>query len=105
MEVIRKRVDRFGVGEPLIAPQGENHILVQIPGLDEKQIAEARANLQRVAKLEFSTVGGGPERVAAIEAGQEIMPPGYVIKNYKTKHEGKDVRNEASREAPARPYR
>src|SRR5215475_7918905 len=33
VEVIRKRVDRLGVAEPLIQPQGNDRILVQLPGL------------------------------------------------------------------------
>jgi preprotein translocase subunit SecD len=33
VEVLRKRVDRFGVAEPLIQPAGENSILIQLPGL------------------------------------------------------------------------
>src|SRR4051812_41969426 len=34
VEVIRKRVDYFGGGEPVITPVGNDRILVQIPGLD-----------------------------------------------------------------------
>ncbi len=34
VEVIRKRVDYFGSGEPVISPVGTDRILVQIPGLD-----------------------------------------------------------------------
>jgi SecD/SecF fusion protein len=33
VEVIRKRVDRFGVAEPIIQPAGDNRILIQLPGL------------------------------------------------------------------------
>ena len=33
VEVLRKRVDKFGVAEPLIQPQGKDQILVQLPGL------------------------------------------------------------------------
>ncbi|HEY5704373.1 MAG TPA: protein translocase subunit SecD [Terrimicrobiaceae bacterium] len=91
VEVIRKRVDAYGVSEPLITPQGRERILVQIPGLDTNQIETTRGELQRVAKLEFATVAGGEERIARIEAGEEIMPPGYVIKSYKDTAEGKEV--------------
>ncbi|TSA41871.1 MAG: hypothetical protein D4R57_00095, partial [Verrucomicrobiales bacterium] len=35
VEVIRKRVDRFGVAEPIIQPAGENRSLIQLPGLSE----------------------------------------------------------------------
>ena len=42
VEVIRKRVDYFGAGEPIISPVGQDRILVQIPGLDTAKIQEAR---------------------------------------------------------------
>ena len=56
VEVIRRRVDQFGVSEPIITSQGSDRILVQIPGLDTAKIDEAREQLQRVAKLEFRLV-------------------------------------------------
>src|SRR5436189_4973972 len=56
VEVIRKRVDYFGGGEPVISPVGSDRILVQIPGLDTAKIQEARDQLSRVAKLEFALV-------------------------------------------------
>ena len=56
VEVIRKRVDVFGVSEPIISPVGSDRILVQIPGLDTAKIQEARDQLSRVAKLEFRMV-------------------------------------------------
>jgi len=49
IEVIRKRVDQFGVSEPVIAAQGRDRILVQIPGLDTQQLASTKEQLQRVA--------------------------------------------------------
>ena len=33
IEVLRKRVDQFGVAEPVIQPEGNNRISVQLPGL------------------------------------------------------------------------
>jgi SecD/SecF fusion protein len=90
VEVIRKRVDAYGVSEPVITPQGRERILVQIPGLDTGQIETTKGELQRVAKLELATVAGGADRIARIEAGEEIMPPGFVIKTYKDRVEGKD---------------
>jgi SecD/SecF fusion protein len=83
VEVIRKRVDQFGVGEPVIAPQGSERILVQIPGLDPDQIQATRETLKRVAKLEFSQVyPGGEGLIQKIEKGEALMPPGYEIKSY-----------------------
>jgi len=83
VEVIRKRVDQYGVSEPVITPQGDDRILVQIAGLDTKQLEEAKAQLQRVAKLEFAIVGDG--NVSRILAGEEVMDPSYVLKPYKQK--------------------
>jgi len=96
VEVIRKRVDAHGVGEPVIAPQGSDRILVQVPGLSTPEDVEAqKKELERVAKLEFATVApGGPERIARIEAGEEVRDPSYVIKEYTIKakdHTQQDV--------------
>ena len=80
VEVIRSRVDKFGVGEPVISRVGEDQILVQIPGLDTAKINEARARLQTVAKLEFKSVfPNSTGMIAQIEAGQAFVPPGYEI--------------------------
>ena len=80
VEVIRKRVDQYGVSEPVITPQGRDRILVQIAGLDSKQTEEAKSQLQRVAKLEFSIVDeGGSARLDRIKKGEEIMDPSLVI--------------------------
>ena len=91
VEVIRKRVDSYGVSEPVITPQGSDRILVQIPGLDTAQIEVTKSELQRVAKLEFATVlPASQEEIAAIEAGDQLLNPAYVIKTYKDTFEGKE---------------
>src|SRR6516162_1951590 len=84
VEVIRKRVDYFGGGEPIISPVGNDRILVQIPGLSTEKIQEAREQLSRVAKLEFRLVyPDNGERLIAIDKGTEVVPPDYRIENYK----------------------
>lgn len=91
IEVIRKRVDQFGVSEPVIAAQGRDRILVQIPGLDTQQLAQTKEQLQRVAKLEFALVHPQSESVLAqVDAGQGVLPPGFVIKEYTDVIEGKE---------------
>jgi SecD/SecF fusion protein len=89
VEVIRKRVDEFGVSEPVITKQGSDHILVQIPGLNATQIQTAREQLQRVAKLEFRLVHPNSDQlVPQIEAGTAFAPPGYVILNSREQRNG-----------------
>ena len=84
VEVIRKRIDVFGVSEPVISPVGADRILVQIPGLDTAKIQEARDQLSRVAKLEFRLVyPDNGERLKAIDEGKEVIPPEYRIETYK----------------------
>jgi SecD/SecF fusion protein len=81
VEVIRKRVDQFGVSEPVITPEGKDRILVQIPGLDEGKIAIVREQLQKVARLEFRLVKpGSAQIIKEIDAGTLPIPPGYEIK-------------------------
>ncbi|MEX1010186.1 MAG: hypothetical protein WEC72_02460, partial [Chthoniobacterales bacterium] len=91
IEVIRKRVDQFGVSEPVIAAQGRDRILVQIPGLDTAQLATTKEQLQRVAKLEFALVHPQSDSIlAAVEAGEGVLPPGFVIKEYTDVIDGKE---------------
>src|SRR3954466_2168948 len=80
VEVIRKRVDYFGASEPIISQVGRDRILVQIPGLSTEKIQEARQQLSRVARLEFRMVyPDSGERLKAIDAGTEVIPPEYKI--------------------------
>src|SRR5260370_33835152 len=89
VEVIRKRVDYFGGGEPIISPVGSDRILVQIPGLDTAKIQEARDQLSRVAKLEFRLVyADNGQRLREIDEGKQVIPPEYRIET--NKHQGED---------------
>ena len=51
LEVIRNRVDKYGVAEPSIQKQGSNRIVVELPGVKER--GEVRQLLQSTAVLEF----------------------------------------------------
>lgn len=54
IEVIRNRIDEFGVTEPEIVSQGADRIVVQLPGV--KDITRAKDLIGRTAKLEFKFV-------------------------------------------------
>jgi protein-export membrane protein SecD len=54
IEVIRNRIDEFGVTEPEIVSQGKDRIVVQLPGV--KDIDRAKSLIGRTAKLEFKIV-------------------------------------------------
>jgi len=57
-EIIRNRIDQFGVSEPLIARQGERWIVVQMPGIKDPQ--RAKDLIGRTALLEFRLVDNSP---------------------------------------------
>lgn len=54
IEVIRNRIDEFGVSEPLISAQGLDRILVQLPGIEDSK--RAKELIQRTARLEMAIV-------------------------------------------------
>ena len=95
VEVIRKRVDQFGVSEPVITPQGADRILVQIPGLAPEQIAAARQQLAQVAKLEFRLVHPENDRlIAQVREGIDLVPAGYRVETQKEISEGREIKEE-----------
>ena len=74
IEIIRKRIDRFGVAEPIIQPVGQERILVQLPGLEEKLRQDARKTIERTAFLEFRLVHERNEELVA----QSTTDPRFV---------------------------
>lgn len=54
IEVIRNRIDEFGVSEPLINAQGEDRILVQLPGIEDSK--RAKELIQKTARLDLAVV-------------------------------------------------
>src|SRR4051812_41061066 len=51
LTVMRKRIDEFGVEEPLVQKVGDNRIVVELAGISDP--ARAKAIVQRSAFLEF----------------------------------------------------
>jgi protein-export membrane protein SecD len=54
IEVIRNRIDEFGVSEPSITSQGTDRVVVELPGV--REIDRAKDLIGRTAKLEFKMV-------------------------------------------------
>lgn len=54
IETIRNRIDEFGVAEPSITAQGDDRILVQLPGI--KDSANAKELINKTARLDFIIV-------------------------------------------------
>ncbi|RCL67898.1 MAG: protein translocase subunit SecD [Rhodothermaeota bacterium MED-G64] len=73
MEIVRNRVDRFGVTEPAIYKQGANRIVVELPGVDDKE--RVRNLLKGTARLEFRLAADGEELIAARERVYDYFQP------------------------------
>ncbi len=74
LETIRNRVDQFGISEPEIIPQGEDRIVVQLPGI--KDTMRAKNLIGKTALLEFKLVD---EEHSLDEALKGNIPEGDVI--------------------------
>ncbi|HHF97894.1 MAG TPA: protein translocase subunit SecD [Candidatus Aerophobetes bacterium] len=75
LEVIRNRIDQFGVREPTIARQGLTRIVVDLPGIEDPQ--RAIELIGKTALLEFKLLDEKGDLNKALEgdipAGDEIL--------------------------------
>ena len=74
LETIRNRIDQFGVSEPDIRRQGENRILIQLPGIKDTQ--RAKDLIGKTALLEFKLVDDTQSLDNALKGN---LPPGREI--------------------------
>lgn len=72
LEIVRRRIDESGLVEALIARQGQNRILVQLPGVEDP--ARIKDLLGRTARMTFHLVD---ESVDARSA--TVAPPGVML--------------------------
>ncbi len=79
LEVLRNRIDQFGVTEPVLVRQGSDQIVVQLPGIQDPQ--RALDLIGQTAQLEFKMVDDQanvnlPELIdRALQEGK--LKPGY----------------------------
>ena len=81
LQTIERRVNEFGVAEPIVAPHGVggDQILVQLPGLDD--IDRAKRLIQSTALLELKIVEQGPaiSRELLLQANGGRLPDGMEV--------------------------
>jgi len=89
LETIRNRVDQFGVAEPSIQRQGDNRILVQLPGVQDPE--RAKSLIGKTALLEFKLVD---DRVDAAQAvsGAPLPPTAELLYERRVDPETKQER-------------
>ncbi len=83
IEILRNRIDSLGVAETLIQRQGENEILVQLPGVTDRDTALAM--IGKVALLEFRLVKPDPKLLQDALAGN--VPTGFILRRAKDDNE------------------
>jgi len=74
-EIIRNRIDQFGVREPQIQRQGTDHILVQLPGITDRE--RAIKLIGQTALLEFKLVAENQRLLQQAIDGH--VPKGYQL--------------------------
>ncbi len=87
IEVVRRRVDELGTTEPVIQRQGQDRLIVQVPGLQDPQ--RLKNLLNQTAKLSFylldnsmpvsEAVTGRPPPSAQVVYSQDDPPVPYLI--------------------------
>ena len=92
LEVIRNRIDQFGVREPTIVRQGEDEIVVQLPGVTDRD--RALDIIGKTAQLEFKLVSNDPEKFKQALDGN--IPEGYELKHSKESSESLLLEKQAS---------
>lgn len=70
-EIIRNRIDQYGVSEPSIHVSGSRRIIVELPGVARKE--EARQLLQGTALLEFNLVKDPEFTFALLEKINKVL--------------------------------
>ncbi len=73
IEILRNRIDQFGVAEPLIVRQGARWIVVQLPGVTDSQ--HAKDLVGKTAQLEFRMVDDSEKARSAMNKILEIGNP------------------------------
>jgi preprotein translocase subunit SecD len=74
IEIIRRRIDEMGTQEPTIQRQGEDRILVQVPGIDDPD--SVKELVGKVARLTFHLVDTTVDP-SALRRGR--VPPGSML--------------------------
>jgi SecD/SecF fusion protein len=106
IKVIRNRVDTMGVAEPIIYPDGEKRIVVQIPGMKAEDRVRASENIRRAAFLEFRMLHSKNDALVSNLFKDSKVPDGYDIVSLPGRQEGnywvrkdKSIPTEEEREA------
>lgn len=83
IKIIRRRVDETGTLEPSIQRQGDDRILLQVPGLSDPR--RVKQLLGKTAKMSFHL---GDDETSVADAREGRLPPGSLLLPYEDRHHG-----------------
>ncbi|MDP3730477.1 MAG: protein translocase subunit SecD [Candidatus Omnitrophota bacterium] len=86
MEIVRNRVDQFGVGEMAIQRQGRENIIVQLPGVSDRE--RALEIIGKTAHLEFRIVSDNAEDIKKALNNEPVE--GYELKYLEKERAGRE---------------
>ncbi|MGO9005601.1 MAG: protein translocase subunit SecD [Beijerinckiaceae bacterium] len=89
IEVLRRRVDALGTTEPNIQRQGNDRILVEVPGLQDPE--KLKAILGTTAKLEFRLEAKPGDDPADYDLLDEVDQPGKLPVEKRVMVQGEDL--------------
>ncbi|MBI1868460.1 MAG: protein translocase subunit SecD [Methylocystis sp.] len=89
IEVIRRRVDALGTREPSIQREGDDRIIVQVPGLQDPE--QLKTILGQTAKLEFRLVGEPGQNPAELEELEQTEQQGKIAVEKQVMVQGEDL--------------
>ncbi|GLI93880.1 protein translocase subunit SecD [Methylocystis echinoides] len=89
IEVIRRRVDALGTREPSIQRQGDDRVLVQVPGLQDPQTL--KEILGQTAKLEFRLVAEPGQNPSETEELEQVDEQGKLPIEKQVMVQGEDL--------------
>lgn len=77
--VLENRLDPEGGLDLVIAPQGEDRLQIQMPGITEDEIENVRQLIQQTARLEFRLVHEDSDRLVDSYQANGDIEPGWVL--------------------------
>ncbi|MFW2331744.1 MAG: protein translocase subunit SecD [Nitrospinota bacterium] len=80
LETLRNRIDQFGVSEPLIQSEGNSRILIQLPGIKDRE--RAIALIGKTASLEFRMLDTSMTPDQALAEGSPFQSEILYQQNY-----------------------
>lgn len=96
LEVIRNRIDQFGVAEPVVQKFGDDRIIVELPGIRDEE--RAKNIIRQTAFLEFQLVEPTTDVLAALpridRAILQVMPEAAQQQDTTTADRGTDLMQE-----------